>query len=101
MFCRSWSADRVTGGGVAELCAIADDDVPKITIRQVYTSEDLGDKGTRTLRRDMIGGVFEKLSTSGIHAKPFVMKRARGFLRDWGGCGNRGRRAVLCGRCSG
>ena len=79
MFCRSWSAVKVTGGGAAEVCAIADDGVPKIIIRQVYKSKDLGEKGTRTLQSDMICCVFE-LSTSGTHAKPFVMKRARGFF---------------------
>jgi lysophospholipase L1-like esterase len=70
---------KITGGGGAEVCAIADDGAPKITIRQVYASEDLGEKGTRTLQSDMICCVFE-LSTSGTHAKPFVMKRARGFF---------------------
>src|SRR5580698_1371378 len=80
MFCRSWSAEKVTGGGGAEVCAIAEDEVPKITIRQVLTSEDLGEKGTRALQSDMICGVSEKLSASGTHAKPFVMKRARAFF---------------------
>jgi hypothetical protein len=70
MFCRSWSVEKVTGGGVAEVCAITYGGVPKIRSRQVYTSDDLGEKGTRTLQTDMICGVFEKLSTSGIHAKP-------------------------------
>jgi lysophospholipase L1-like esterase len=89
MFCRSWSAEKVTGGGAAEVCAIADDEVPKITAKQMYTSEDLGEKGTRTLQSDMICDAFE-LSTSGTHAKPFVMKRTRsffvriGFLIYWG-----------------
>src|SRR5580658_10035832 len=80
MFCRSWSEEKVTGGGVAEVCAMAGDEILKIAIRQVYTSKDLGEKGTRTLQSDMICGVFEKLSTSGTHAKPFVMKRARSFF---------------------
>jgi hypothetical protein len=51
MFCRSCSAEKVTGGGVAEVCPIADEDVPKIKIRQVHTSEDLAEKGTPTLQR--------------------------------------------------
>src|SRR5580704_894520 len=79
MFCRSWSAVKVTGGGGVEVCAIADEGAPKIIIRQMYASEDLAEKGTRTLQSDMICFVFE-LSTSGTHAKPFVMKRARGFF---------------------
>jgi lysophospholipase L1-like esterase len=80
MFCRSWSEEKVTGGGVAEVCAMADDEMLKIAIRQVYASKGLGEKGTRTLQSDMICGVFEKQSTSGTHAKPFVMKRARSFF---------------------
>src|SRR5580698_9736935 len=80
MFCRSWSEEKVTGGGVAEVCAMAGDEILKIAIRQVYTSKDLGEKGTGTLQSDMICGVFKKLSRSGTHAKPFVMKRARSFF---------------------
>jgi lysophospholipase L1-like esterase len=80
MFDRSWSAENVTGGGVTEVCAITDDELPRITIKHVGASQDLCEKGTRTLQSDMICGVFEKLSTSGIHASPFVMKRARGFF---------------------
>jgi hypothetical protein len=49
---------------------MADDEMPKIRSRPVYASDDLGEKGTRTLPSEMICGVFEKLSTSGIHAKP-------------------------------
>jgi len=70
MFCRSWSVEKETGSGDAEVCAIADGEVPKIRSSKVYTIEDLGEKGTRTLQSDIICGVFEKLSTSGIHAKP-------------------------------
>jgi lysophospholipase L1-like esterase len=90
MFCRSWSVVNVTGGGDEGVCAIADGEAPEIESRQVTTSGNLGEKGTRMLQSDMISGVFEKLSTSGIHAKPFVMKRARGFfatigfLLNWG-----------------
>jgi hypothetical protein len=50
MFCRSWSAEKLTGGDVVELCAevcpIATDEAPKITIKQAHTTEDLGEKGT-------------------------------------------------------
>jgi lysophospholipase L1-like esterase len=59
---------------------MADDEVPKITIRQVHASENFGEKGTRTLQSDMICGVFENQSTSGTHAKPSVMKRTRSFF---------------------
>jgi lysophospholipase L1-like esterase len=50
----------------------------------VYTSEDLGEKGTRSLQSDMICRVFEKLSTSGTHAKPFTMKRKFIFFASIG-----------------
>ena len=62
------------------VCAIVGNEVPKITISQVYTSEDLDERGTRKLQSGMLLRRFRKLSTSSIHARPFVMKRARGFF---------------------
>jgi len=53
MFCRSCSAEKVTGGGVAEVCPIAPDDAHKIIIKQLHTTEDFGQKGIRTLQGDM------------------------------------------------